>query len=228
MARPMSDRPVSSMNGRSSNSSAAVADALEDDVAHAGRDRSLADADQTASDSDQALSGVDQASADSDQLAADLDQGGDIVLRAAERRRRAARQRAKAAEQRVLAAEDRLSAERDREQAARERRRSLVDREMFVVELQRERDLGDEALGDQRRAEQLARTLQRSLSPPSLPDVCGLDVAVRHEPSAAEDVGGDFYDVFPLADGRSGFFLDVDRPLRDDVAIMAPRRAPAR
>ena len=81
-------------------------------------------------------------------------------------------------------------AERDREQAARERRRSLVDREMFVVELQRERDLRDEALGHQRRAEQLARTLQRSLSPPSLPGVCGLDVAVHYEPSAPEEVGG--------------------------------------
>lgn len=307
MARPMSDRPVSSVNGRSSNSSARVAEALDDNVPHARRDQSLADADQTASDSDQTLSGVDQTSADSDQASADCDQvaadrdqaasdqdlvaggdaaahdvsqgiregtatgrdrtarerdqraearvqaaeqrdaiadardvaalardqvaaardlaiaqasraderadaeraltGADIVLRAGEQRRRAARQRAKAAEQRVLAADDRLMAEHDREQAARERRRSLVDRQMFVVELQRERDLRDEALGHQRRAEQLARTLQRSLSPPSLPDVCGLDVAVHYEPSAPEDVGGDFYDLFPLADGRSGFFL---------------------
>jgi sigma-B regulation protein RsbU (phosphoserine phosphatase) len=30
---------------------------------------------------------------------------------------------------------------------------------------------------------------------------------VHYEPSAPEEVGGDFYDVFPLADGRSGFFL---------------------
>jgi len=57
------------------------------------------------------------------------------------------------------------------------------------------------------RAEELARALQRSLSPPSLPAIAGLDVAVHHEPSAAEEVGGDFYDLFPLPAGRSGFFL---------------------
>ena len=61
----------------------------------------------------------------------------------------------------------------------------------------------------QHRAEELTRTLQRSLSPPSLPKVAGLDVAVHYEPSAPEDVGGDFYDLFPLARGadRLGFFL---------------------
>ncbi|HTN22740.1 MAG TPA: PP2C family protein-serine/threonine phosphatase [Solirubrobacteraceae bacterium] len=133
--------------------------------------------------------------------------GAHAVVRAREQRKRAARQRAKAAEQRSLAALDRLVAERDREAAARERRRSLVDREMFAAELQRERELRDEALGHQRRAEELARTLQRSLSPPRLPAIDGLDVAVHYEPSAPEEVGGDFYDLFPLARHRAGFFL---------------------
>lgn len=133
--------------------------------------------------------------------------GANIVLRAAERRRRAARQRAKAAEHRLLAAEDRLMAEGDREQAARERRRALVDREMLVNELQREHELRRQALRHQHRAEQLARTLQRSLSPPSLPRIAGLDVAVHYEPSAPEEVGGDFYDLFALAPRRLGFFL---------------------
>jgi hypothetical protein len=63
----MSDHPVSSTNGRSSDRSATVAEALEDDVAGARRDQILAGADQTASDSDQTLSDVDQTSADSDQ-----------------------------------------------------------------------------------------------------------------------------------------------------------------
>ena len=133
--------------------------------------------------------------------------GANILMHAAEPGRRAAQQRADAAEHRVRAAEDRLMAERDREQAARERRRSLVDREMLVSQLQRERDLRREALGLKHRAELLARTLQRSLSPPSLPTIAGLDVGVHYEPSAPEDVGGDFYDLFPLAPGRSGFFL---------------------
>ncbi len=133
--------------------------------------------------------------------------GADLVVRVAGQRRRAAQQRAKAAEHRVLAAEDRLLAERDREQGAAERRRSLVDREMLARELQREHALRGEALRHQHRAEHLARTLQRSLSPPSLPIIAGLDVAVHYEPSAPEDVGGDFYDLFPLAASRSGFFL---------------------
>jgi sigma-B regulation protein RsbU (phosphoserine phosphatase) len=78
---------------------------------------------------------------------------------------------------------------------------------MFAVELRRERGLRIAALDQQHRAERLARTLQLSLSPPSLPSIDGLDVAVHYEPSAPEDVGGDFYDLFALEGGRSGFFL---------------------
>jgi len=64
-----------------------------------------------------------------------------------------------------------------------------------------------QAVAQQSRAESLARTLQRSLSPPTLPVIDGLEVAVHYEPFAAEEVGGDFYDHFPLESGRSGFFL---------------------
>jgi phosphoserine phosphatase RsbU/P len=70
-----------------------------------------------------------------------------------------------------------------------------------------EQERREQAMDAQRRAESLARTLQRSLSPPSLPRIAGLDVAVHYEPFAVEEVGGDFYDHFPLAPGRSGFFL---------------------
>lgn len=52
-------------------------------------------------------------------------------------------------------------------------------------------------------AEQLenVRGLQRSLLPHSLPDVPGLDIAYVYEASSAVDdvqLGGDFYDVFPV------------------------------
>jgi serine phosphatase RsbU (regulator of sigma subunit) len=49
------------------------------------------------------------------------------------------------------------------------------------------------------RAEQLADTLQQSLLPPHLPQVPGVEVAVRYRRAAAgrADVYGDFYDVFP-------------------------------
>jgi sigma-B regulation protein RsbU (phosphoserine phosphatase) len=74
-------------------------------------------------------------------------------------------------------------------------------------EIRQEQELRRQGLEQQRRAEELARALQRSLSPPSLPRITGLDVAVLYEPFAPEDVGGDFYDHFPLGPHRSGFFL---------------------
>jgi sigma-B regulation protein RsbU (phosphoserine phosphatase) len=76
-----------------------------------------------------------------------------------------------------------------------------------IREIGREQQRRMLALDEQQRAEQLARTLQRTLSPPRLPRIGGLDVAVLYEPFAPEEVGGDFYDHFPLAPGRSGFFL---------------------
>ncbi len=42
-----------------------------------------------------------------------------------------------------------------------------------------------------------SRTLQRSLLPPEIPEIPGLDVAVVYEPAGGSSaVGGDFYDVF--------------------------------
>ena len=115
--------------------------------------------------------------------------------------------RARAAERLALAAGDRRAAEQDREQGARERRRARADREALVLELRRERRLREQALAHQARSEKLARTLQRSLSPPVLPRIRGLDVAAHYEPFGPEEVGGDFYDLFPLGPGRAGFFL---------------------
>jgi GAF domain-containing protein len=48
-----------------------------------------------------------------------------------------------------------------------------------------------------------ARQLQASLLPPQLPDVPGLDLGARYlAGSAGLEVGGDFYDVFPVAADR--------------------------
>ena len=133
--------------------------------------------------------------------------GTDVIMRAARNRKQAAQRRVKAAEQRELAAQDRLDAAADRQDAARERMHAFSDREALLTELEREQERRAEALRYQHRAEELARTLQRSLSPPRLPRIAGLDVAAHHEPSAPEDVGGDFYDLFPLGAGRTAFFL---------------------
>ena len=55
--------------------------------------------------------------------------------------------------------------------------------------------------------EQFAGTLQRTLLPPALPEVPGLELACHYHTASARDVGGDFYDVFALPDGRWAFFL---------------------
>lgn len=48
----------------------------------------------------------------------------------------------------------------------------------------------------------VAATLQAGLLPPDLPAVPGAEVAARYLPAGETiDVGGDFYDVFPAADG---------------------------
>jgi phosphoserine phosphatase RsbU/P len=47
----------------------------------------------------------------------------------------------------------------------------------------------------------LARTLQQSLLPPSLPTTSGLELAARYRPAfEGIEVGGDFYDVFAVGD----------------------------
>jgi PAS domain S-box-containing protein len=51
----------------------------------------------------------------------------------------------------------------------------------------------------------IAETLQRSLLPGTLPQIPGVDLAVRYLPATeGADVGGDWYDAFPLAGGRVG------------------------
>ncbi|MFG2622479.1 SpoIIE family protein phosphatase [Streptomyces sp. NPDC048507] len=54
----------------------------------------------------------------------------------------------------------------------------------------------------------LARDLQAGLLLPDLPDVPGTEVATYYHPAGEGlDIGGDFYDVFPLKDGRWAFLL---------------------
>lgn len=48
-----------------------------------------------------------------------------------------------------------------------------------------------------RQRAEVADVLQRSLLPPALPEVPGLEVGVAYQPSVG-DVSGDFYDVFPV------------------------------
>jgi len=72
-----------------------------------------------------------------------------------------------------------------------------------------ERELLDErkrAESERTRAQSLANTLRRSLLPPMLSVPDGLTAATHYQPSV-QDIGGDFYDLFPLSPHTSGFFL---------------------
>ena len=58
------------------------------------------------------------------------------------------------------------------------------------------------------REHDIAETLQRSLLPGALPQIPGLDLAARYLPATdGAAVGGDWYDAFPLADGRVGLVI---------------------
>jgi len=73
-----------------------------------------------------------------------------------------------------------------------------------------ERELLDErrrAQAESDRATSLAETLQRSLLPPALFPPPGLEAAAHYHSPSAGEVGGDFYDLFPLTRDRYGFFL---------------------
>jgi serine phosphatase RsbU (regulator of sigma subunit) len=53
------------------------------------------------------------------------------------------------------------------------------------------------------RESQVAHRLQASLLPPKLPVIAGLDLAARYAPAGEGlEVGGDFYDLVPAAEGR--------------------------
>ncbi|WP_447009026.1 PP2C family protein-serine/threonine phosphatase [Saccharothrix sp. DSM 118769] len=80
---------------------------------------------------------------------------------------------------------------------ARERR--AYERELLEAKRRAERE--------RERLERLTGTLQRTLLPDALPEIDGLDVAAHYHAASTDQVGGDFYDLFPLGGDRWGFFL---------------------
>jgi serine phosphatase RsbU (regulator of sigma subunit)/anti-sigma regulatory factor (Ser/Thr protein kinase) len=71
--------------------------------------------------------------------------------------------------------------------------------------------------------------LQRALLPPSIPIVPGWDIAAHYSPAGNQEVGGDWYDVIPLADGRVIAIVgDVMGRGVDAAAAMAQMRASVR
>ncbi|MFJ7078841.1 SpoIIE family protein phosphatase [Streptomyces sp. NPDC098781] len=54
----------------------------------------------------------------------------------------------------------------------------------------------------------ISQSLQRSLLPPELPEIGGVEVEVIYRAAGeGNEVGGDFYDLFPISDGAYGFAI---------------------
>lgn len=79
------------------------------------------------------------------------------------------------------------------------------ERRAYERELLAERERAERAAHD---ARALAETLQRTLLPPALPTIPGIDVGGAYRPAGdGTVVGGDFYDVFEIRDGSWGVAL---------------------
>jgi serine phosphatase RsbU (regulator of sigma subunit)/integral membrane sensor domain MASE1/anti-sigma regulatory factor (Ser/Thr protein kinase) len=80
-----------------------------------------------------------------------------------------------------------------------ERERAVTERQHSI---EREREVQAQLYERERR---IAETLQRSLLPEQLPDIPDVHTAARYIPAASElEVGGDWYDIIPMYDGRLG------------------------
>ncbi|BDB45079.1 MULTISPECIES: PP2C family protein-serine/threonine phosphatase [Mycobacterium] len=106
---------------------------------------------------------------------------------------------------------DRDAAQLDRDDARRARDDAQLDRDDAI----RTRDIAqhtrDVAEHERDLITQYANVLQRTLLPPSLPEIDGLELAAHYYPASPRQVGGDFYDVFALGDNRWAFFIgDVE------------------
>ncbi|MFI8100790.1 SpoIIE family protein phosphatase [Streptomyces sp. NPDC086023] len=72
----------------------------------------------------------------------------------------------------------------------------------------------------------LAEGLQRAMLPRSIPTVPGAQIAVRYRAARmGRNIGGDWYDVIPLPDGRVGVMIgDVEGHDTDAAAVMGQLR----
>ncbi|MGI5480454.1 SpoIIE family protein phosphatase [Streptomyces lavendofoliae] len=84
-------------------------------------------------------------------------------------------------------------------------------RRAYEQELLRARRAAEEAHREAERSREhlheVVAVLQRSLLPPSLPPVPGLETAAHYHTASPDHLGGDFYDLFSLGGGRWAFCL---------------------
>ncbi|MFF7164898.1 SpoIIE family protein phosphatase [Streptomyces sp. NPDC008086] len=86
-----------------------------------------------------------------------------------------------------------------------------TDRRSYETELLRARRAAEEARrqadADREQLREALAVLQQSLLPADLPTVPGVECAAYYHTASSLELGGDFYDLFPLADERFAFFL---------------------
>ncbi|MDO8683868.1 MAG: SpoIIE family protein phosphatase, partial [Armatimonadota bacterium] len=78
------------------------------------------------------------------------------------------------------------------------------------------------------REHRIADILQKALIPEVSYEIPGYDIAVRYEPALKEaEVGGDFYDIFDLGEGRMGALIGdvVGKGLPAAIRVAAARHA---
>lgn len=112
-----------------------------------------------------------------------------------------------------------LVSARDHAEAAQGDAEAALDRSRYALGASEEAlDRSQNALGASEEARKvaeaertqvqiLASTLQRTLLPPVLSAPTGMKVAAHYHPASIDEVGGDFYDVFPLDKNTWAFFL---------------------
>ncbi|MGW5526878.1 SpoIIE family protein phosphatase [Streptomyces xanthochromogenes] len=85
------------------------------------------------------------------------------------------------------------------------------DRRAYEEELLRARNAAEQdrrrAEADRARLQDALAVLQQSLLPAALPEIPGVESAAHYRTASPEQLGGDFYDLFPLDGKRFGFFL---------------------
>ncbi|WP_228982086.1 PP2C family protein-serine/threonine phosphatase [Streptomyces sp. DH12] len=85
------------------------------------------------------------------------------------------------------------------------------DRRSYEQELLRARKAADEARrqaeADRSRLQDVLAVLQQSLLPATLARVPGVETAAHYRTASPDQLGGDFYDLFPIDGTRFAFFL---------------------
>jgi sigma-B regulation protein RsbU (phosphoserine phosphatase) len=93
-----------------------------------------------------------------------------------------------------------------------------ADRRAYETELLQARQQAEKEQG---RVRVFADTLRRALLPPVLSPPAGLDAADYYYTASVDDVGGDFYDLFPLSRTTWGFFLGDVAGKGVDAAVVS-------